>query len=99
VAPETNRLDRETEDDAMFVLSSVSIGGRQWWHKCQKAGIDLFVEEANASGGVLGKKLELIVRDSALKSDNWEPILVFSDNWQLITTANLNAYTASFHLA
>jgi branched-chain amino acid transport system substrate-binding protein len=32
-------------------------------------GLDWFFEEANASGGVLGKKLELVVRDAKLKAD------------------------------
>ena len=29
----------------------------------------MFIEEANAAGGVLGKKLELVVRDAQLKPD------------------------------
>ncbi|MEI8182418.1 MAG: ABC transporter substrate-binding protein [Desulfomonile sp.] len=39
------------------------------FYKGQKAAIDLFIEEANASGGILGKKLELVVRDAQLKPD------------------------------
>ncbi len=39
------------------------------FYKSQKQAIDMFIEEANAAGGVLGKKLELVVRDSALKPD------------------------------
>ena len=50
-----------------FVADATGVG--ESWYKSQKAGIDLFIEETNASGGVLGKKLELIVRDSALKPD------------------------------
>jgi branched-chain amino acid transport system substrate-binding protein len=38
-------------------------------YKGQKAGMELFIEEANAKGGVLGKKLELIIRDAQLKPD------------------------------
>lgn len=39
------------------------------FYKSQRQAIDMFIEEANAAGGVLGKKLELVVRDSALKPD------------------------------
>ena len=39
------------------------------FYRSQKAAIDMFIEECNAKGGVLGKKLELVVRDSALKPD------------------------------
>ncbi len=31
--------------------------------------MDLFIEETNAAGGILGKKLELVVRDAQLKPD------------------------------
>jgi len=50
-----------------FVADATGVG--ESWYKSQKAGIELFIEEINASGGVLGKKLELIERDSALKPD------------------------------
>jgi branched-chain amino acid transport system substrate-binding protein len=50
-----------------FIADATGVG--ESWYKSQRAGIDLFIEETNASGGVLGKKLELIVRDSALKPD------------------------------
>jgi branched-chain amino acid transport system substrate-binding protein len=50
-----------------FIADATGVG--ESWYKSQRAGIDLFIEEINASGGVLGKKLELIVRDSALKPD------------------------------
>ncbi|MGB6065204.1 MAG: ABC transporter substrate-binding protein [Desulfomonilaceae bacterium] len=39
------------------------------FYKSQKSGLDMFIEETNAKGGVLGKKLELIVRDANLKPD------------------------------
>jgi branched-chain amino acid transport system substrate-binding protein len=39
------------------------------FYKSQKAAIDMFIEECNAKGGVLGKKLDLATRDSALKPD------------------------------
>jgi branched-chain amino acid transport system substrate-binding protein len=39
------------------------------FYKSQKQGIDLFIEETNAAGGILGKKIELIERDSQLKPD------------------------------
>jgi len=39
------------------------------FYESQKKAVELFIEEANASGGVLGKKLELIIRDSKLKPD------------------------------
>jgi branched-chain amino acid transport system substrate-binding protein len=48
-----------------FVADATGVGNS--WYKSQRAGIDLFIEEINESGGVLGKKIELIVRDSALK--------------------------------
>jgi branched-chain amino acid transport system substrate-binding protein len=50
-----------------FVADISGIGAV--FYKGQKAAIDLFIEEANASGGVLGKKLELVVRDAQLKPD------------------------------
>ncbi|MGO9572326.1 MAG: ABC transporter substrate-binding protein [Desulfomonilaceae bacterium] len=50
-----------------FVADATGIGAGVY--KGQKNGIDLFIEEANAAGGVLGKKLELIVRDAQLKPD------------------------------
>ncbi|MBI5572078.1 MAG: ABC transporter substrate-binding protein [Desulfomonile tiedjei] len=50
-----------------FVADATGVG--ESWYKSQRAGIDLFIEQTNAAGGVLGKKLELIVRDSALKPD------------------------------
>lgn len=39
------------------------------FYKSQRQAIDLFIEEANAAGGVMGKKLEVVVRDSQLKPD------------------------------
>ena len=39
------------------------------FYKSQKNAVDMFVEETNASGGFLGKKIEVIARDSALKPD------------------------------
>jgi branched-chain amino acid transport system substrate-binding protein len=39
------------------------------FYKSQKAGLDMFIEEINAAGGILGKKLELVVRDAQLKPD------------------------------
>lgn len=39
------------------------------FYKSQKQAIDMFIEETNAAGGVLGKKLEVVVRDSQLKPD------------------------------
>ena len=39
------------------------------FYKSQKEGIEMFIEETNASGGFMGKKLELVVRDSELKPD------------------------------
>lgn len=53
-----------------FVADATGAG--EPWYKSQKAGIDLFIEETNAAGGVLGKKLELVVRDSALNPDKGE---------------------------
>jgi branched-chain amino acid transport system substrate-binding protein len=39
------------------------------FYDSQKKALELFFEETNAAGGVLGKKLELIIRDSKLKPD------------------------------
>ncbi len=39
------------------------------FYKSQKAAIEMFIEEVNSAGGLLGKKLELAIRDSALKPD------------------------------
>jgi branched-chain amino acid transport system substrate-binding protein len=39
------------------------------FYKSQKEAIDLFVEETNATGGLLGKKIEVVARDAALKPD------------------------------
>jgi branched-chain amino acid transport system substrate-binding protein len=50
-----------------FVADVSGIGAT--FYKSQKAALDMFVEETNASGGILGKKLELIVRDAQLKPD------------------------------
>ncbi|MGO9569663.1 MAG: ABC transporter substrate-binding protein [Desulfomonilaceae bacterium] len=50
-----------------FVADVSGIGAS--FYKSQKAGLDMFIEEANAAGGVLGKKLELVVRDAQLKPD------------------------------
>jgi branched-chain amino acid transport system substrate-binding protein len=50
-----------------FVADISGVGAT--FYKGQKAAVDLFIEEANAAGGVLGKKLEVIVRDAQLKPD------------------------------
>ncbi len=55
-----------------FVADATGVG--ESWFRSQKAGIDFFIEEINAKGGVLGKKLELIIRDSALKPDLGEAL-------------------------
>jgi branched-chain amino acid transport system substrate-binding protein len=39
------------------------------FYKSQKNAVDMFVEETNATGGFLGKKIEVIARDAALKPD------------------------------
>jgi branched-chain amino acid transport system substrate-binding protein len=39
------------------------------FYESQKAALDMFFEETNAAGGVLGKQIELIIRDSKLKPD------------------------------
>ncbi|MBI5594234.1 MAG: ABC transporter substrate-binding protein [Deltaproteobacteria bacterium] len=39
------------------------------FYKSQKEGIEMFIEETNASGGFMGKKLELVTRDADLKPD------------------------------
>jgi branched-chain amino acid transport system substrate-binding protein len=50
-----------------FIADVSGIGAP--FYKSQKAGLDMFIEEINAKGGILGKKLELVVRDSQLKPD------------------------------
>lgn len=50
-----------------FVADISGIGAT--FYKSQRQAIDMFIEETNAAGGVLGKKLELVVRDSQLKPD------------------------------
>ncbi len=39
------------------------------FYASQKKALELFFEETNAAGGILGKKLKLIIRDSKLKPD------------------------------
>lgn len=39
------------------------------FYKSQKEAIELFIEETNSAGGILGKKLELVTRDAQLKPD------------------------------
>lgn len=50
-----------------FVADISGVGAT--FYKGQKAAIDLFIEELNASGGLLGRKMELFVRDAQLKPD------------------------------
>ncbi len=50
-----------------FVADISGVGAL--FYKSQKAAIDMFIEETNAAGGVLGKKLEVVVRDAQLKPD------------------------------
>jgi len=50
-----------------FVADVSGIGAT--FYKAQKGAVDLFIEETNAKGGVLGKKLEVVVRDAQLKPD------------------------------
>jgi len=50
-----------------FVADATGIGAGVY--QGQKNGIDLFIEETNAAGGLLGKKVEVVVRDAQLKPD------------------------------
>ncbi len=50
-----------------FVADISGVGAQ--FYKSQKNAMDLFIKETNAKGGVLGKKLELVVRDAQLKAD------------------------------
>jgi branched-chain amino acid transport system substrate-binding protein len=50
-----------------FVADATGAG--EPWYKSQRAGIEMFIDETNAAGGILGKQLELVIRDSALKPD------------------------------
>ena len=50
-----------------FIADMPGIGAT--FYKSQKEAIEMFIEETNAKGGILGKKLELVIRDSQLKPD------------------------------
>ena len=50
-----------------FIADVSGIGAT--FYKSQKEAIEMFIEETNAKGGILGKKLELVTRDSQLKPD------------------------------
>jgi len=50
-----------------FIADMAGIGAT--FYKSQKEAIEMFIEETNAKGGILGKKLELVTRDSQLKPD------------------------------
>lgn len=50
-----------------FVADISGIGAT--FYKSQKNAVDLFIDQTNAAGGVLGKKLVVVVRDSQLKAD------------------------------
>ena len=50
-----------------FIADMPGIGAT--FYKSQKQAIEMFIEETNAKGGLLGKKLELVIRDSQLKPD------------------------------
>jgi branched-chain amino acid transport system substrate-binding protein len=50
-----------------FIADMPGIGAT--FYKSQKQAIEMFIEEINAKGGLMGKKLELVIRDSQLKPD------------------------------
>jgi branched-chain amino acid transport system substrate-binding protein len=50
-----------------FIADISGIGAT--FYKSQKEAIEMFIEETNAKGGLLGRKLELVTRDSQLKPD------------------------------
>ena len=50
-----------------FIADMPGIGAT--FYKSQKEALEMFIEEINAKGGILGKKLELVIRDSQLKPD------------------------------
>ena len=57
------------------------------FYASQKKAVELFIEEANASGGILGKKLELVIRDSKLKPDVGATVareLILSENCEFL---------------
>jgi len=68
-----------------FVADVSGIGAA--FYKSQKAALDMFIEETNAAGGILGKKLELVVRDAQLKPDigaNMARELVLSEKCEFL---------------
>ncbi len=67
MAPFHNRASAGDTIRLGFVADATGAG--EPWYKSQRPAIDMFIEETNAAGGILGKKLELVVRDSALKPD------------------------------
>jgi branched-chain amino acid transport system substrate-binding protein len=66
IFPATNVLAAETVKLG-WVADVTGIGAT--FYVSQKAALELFIEETNAAGGVLGKKLELFIRDAQLKPD------------------------------
>jgi branched-chain amino acid transport system substrate-binding protein len=57
------------------------------FYESQKKAIELFIEETNAAGGILGKQLELVIRDSKLKPDVGATVareLVLSENCEFL---------------
>jgi branched-chain amino acid transport system substrate-binding protein len=50
-----------------FIADMPGIGAT--FYKSQKQALEMYIEETNAKGGLLGKKLELVIRDSQLKPD------------------------------
>jgi branched-chain amino acid transport system substrate-binding protein len=67
MAPFHNSASAEDTIRLGFVADATGAG--EPWYKSQRPAIDMFIEETNAAGGILGRKLELVVRDSALKPD------------------------------
>jgi len=57
------------------------------FYESQKKAIELFIEETNAAGGILGKQLELVIRDSKLKPDVGATVareLILSENCEFL---------------
>jgi branched-chain amino acid transport system substrate-binding protein len=63
-------------------------------YQAQKNAIDLFMEEANASGGLLGKQWELVVRDAELKPERGVSLardLILNEKCDFLTSGTSSA--------
>jgi len=69
VAGMTLASNASAEDTIRIGWTADMPGVGATFYESQKKALELFFEETNAAGGILGKKLKLIIRDSKLKPD------------------------------